>query len=131
MNDAKRKLILLCSARLRIAWAMLYFKSTRERNMRKKPNLKEWYYYVNLGEEYQLFKSKEDCYNYYNKGIIPAYVQFDVEFEKGSSWIEFGGGVTQNPYCDDNIVYETENIVPWQSENFFKWISTLEEIVIS
>lgn len=80
------------------------------------------------GCEFQLFKTAEDAAAI-RQGKTPAHVGGDVAFGEGSSWTEFGAGVTDNPLCDDNIVCERENVAPWKSKGAFDaWVATLTQV---
>jgi hypothetical protein len=80
------------------------------------------------GAEFQLFQKPEDL-TAYTQGESPAHVTGDVGFGEGSSWTEFGEGRTDDPYCDDNIVCEAQNIVPWKTKTAFDaWAATLTQV---
>jgi hypothetical protein len=80
------------------------------------------------GCEFQLFKTAEDA-QAIRKGKLPAYVGGDVAYGEGSSWTEYGAGVTDDPYCDDNVVCERENVAPWKSkEAFDAWVAALTQV---
>ena len=80
------------------------------------------------GCEFMLFTDREHLDAY--KSGDPADVRHvggDVAFGEGSSWTEFGPMLKNNPICDDNILAERQDIVPWKSKaEFDTFVQSLE-----
>jgi hypothetical protein len=80
------------------------------------------------GCEFALFTDQEHL-DAYKAGdpMDVRYVEGDVAYGEGSSWNEFGPRLKNNPFCDDNILAERQDIVPWKSKaEFDAFVQSLE-----
>ena len=81
------------------------------------------------GCEFMLFTKSEhlDAAKAGNPADV-RHICGDVSYGEGSSWTEFGPMLQNNPICDDNILSERQDIVPWKTKadfnTFVKFLET-------